>query len=274
VLLAFDSAMKNRVPIALGLLATGAAAFRIEEQRRYNATERFAAAALETLLNAIEANDGETGSHVRRVAACAVILADAIGLDQAGRRAVERVALFHDIGKIHEALFDIVHVPRRLTAKEREEIATHPLRGAQVLAPLATFYPELPRGVLAHHERWDGSGYPRGIRGRRIPIEARIVSIADTFDAVTHTRRYRRKNGVDFAAGVLERGRGTQFDPDFIDLALLPPVLDEMSRVRIEAGGRNQFRRSGPREPLPDVTFRWRSTSLGSSRVRAPRRIE
>src|SRR5262249_603740 len=150
------------------------------------AVERFAAAALETLLNAIQANDEETGFHVRRVAACALIIADAAGLDEGTKRAVERVALFPDIGKIPDALFDIIHDPKRLTTAERRAVATHPDRGAEVLAPLAAFYPELPRGVVAHHERWDGKGYPRGLRGPQIPLEARIVTIADTFDAVTH----------------------------------------------------------------------------------------
>src|SRR5262249_26180759 len=158
-----------------GVVASGALVYEAHARRGQQAVERFAAAALETLLNAIEANDAETGMHVRRVAACALIIADAAGLDERAKRAVERVALFHDIGKIHEALFDIIHEPKRLTAAERRAVATHPARGAEVLAPLAAFYPELPSGVLAHHERWDGKGYPRGLRGRRIPLEARIV---------------------------------------------------------------------------------------------------
>ena len=67
---------------------------------------------------------------------------------------------------------------------------THPQRGAEVLEPLAAFYPDLARGVVAHHERWDGKGYPRGLKGRRIPLEARVVTIADSFDAIMHQRRY------------------------------------------------------------------------------------
>jgi HD-GYP domain-containing protein (c-di-GMP phosphodiesterase class II) len=212
--------------------------------------------------------------HVRRVAACALIIADAAGLDDRAKRAVERVALFHDIGKIHEALFDIVHDPRRLTAAERRAVATHPARGAEVLAPLAAFYPELPAGVLAHHERWDGKGYPRGLRGRKIPIEARIVTIADTFDAITHARRYRGAAKLGRAIEVLEDGRGTQFDPDLVDLALFPPVIQEMARVQIKSGGRNQAKQGAPREEIPDVSFRWRSASLRAGRVSAAHEIE
>jgi len=265
--------MKPQIPLLLGAVAGGAALYETRARRGQQVLERFAAAALETLLNAIEANDAETGMHVRRVAACSLIIADAAGLDERGKRSVERIALFHDIGKIHEALFDIVHEPKRLTPAERRAVATHPRRGAEVLAPIETFYPELPEGVLSHHERWDGKGYPRGLRGRRIPFAARIVTIADTFDAVTHSRRYRGAAGLDRAIEVLECGRGTQFDPELVDLALLPPVLKEMSQVQITDGGRDQARR-GRREETPDVSFRWRSASLGSARVTAPSEIE
>src|SRR5215831_12599702 len=127
-------------PLVLGAL-TGAALVA-RERRTRRAIERFAAAALETLLNAIDANDPQTGHHVRRVAAYAIIIADAAGLDERQLRAVERIALFHDIGKIHEALFDIVHEPTTLTDADRRAIATHPARGAEVLAPLEAFYPE------------------------------------------------------------------------------------------------------------------------------------
>jgi HD-GYP domain-containing protein (c-di-GMP phosphodiesterase class II) len=218
--------------------------------------------ALETLLNAVDANDADTGRHVRRVAAYALIIADGLGLDGAGCRAVERVALFHDIGKIHEALFDIVHDGTELTPADRRAVATHPARGAKVLEPLKAFYPELPAGVLAHHERWDGGGYPRGLRGRRIPLEARIVSIADTFDAVSHTRRYHRGRGTTVAMSIVEGGRGTQFDPELVDLVLLPPVttrlLSHLQAVHANRRNGDGARRRRTGEPAPDISFRWR----------------
>jgi HD-GYP domain-containing protein (c-di-GMP phosphodiesterase class II) len=235
------------------------------------AAERSAAAALESLLNAIDANDPQTGSHVRRVAAYALILADAADLGEHQRRAVERVALFHDIGKIDEALFDIIHDESALTHQERRAIATHPARGAQVLAPLLPFYPDLALGVLAHHERWDGQGYPRQLRGRQIPLTARIVTLADTFDAITHARRYRHGRNTEAAAKIIAAGRGTQFDPDLVDLMLFPPVYERFVR--------EQRRRQGPTRPrvigndrrtgetetqVPDVTFRWRPESRES----------
>jgi putative two-component system response regulator len=257
--------------LASGLVG---AALIVRERRSRRALERFAAAGLETLLNAIEANDSQTGQHVRRVANYALIIADAAGVDERECHAIERVALFHDIGKIHEALFDIVHDDHQLSAAERREIDTHPRRGADVLAPLNAFYPELSEGVLSHHERWDGTGYPRGLRGTRIPLEARIVAIADTFDAVAHTRRYQKGRGVDDAFRVINEGRGTQFDPAFVDLVMLPPIRTRLAREHIVWGHRQPGRRSRTRESVPDIQFRWRSESPRPRRVAAASHID
>ena len=264
---------RRLAPLLVPAIAAGALLVRERKARR--TVERLAAAALETLLNAIEANDPQTGQHVRRVASYALIIADAAGLDQRQSRAIERVALFHDIGKIHEALFDIVHEDAKLSPAERREIATHPRRGAQVLAPFDAFYPELSVGVLSHHEQWDGSGYPRGLRGLRIPLEARVVTIADTFDALTHNRRYRRGTGIRTALNVIASGRGTQFDPNLVDLVLLPPVSERLARAHVlshraqRAGRRAQGKDAGP-----DISFRWRSESLGSRAVAATHRVD
>jgi len=260
--------MRSRVSLLLGVTA---GAWLVHERRVRKTAERVAAAALETLLNAIEANDRETGMHVRRVASYAVILADAAGLGDRARHAVERVALFHDIGKIHEALFDIVHDGARLSPSERRAIATHPRVGYEVLAPLSPIYPDLPEAVLSHHERWDGHGYPRRLHGEQIPLTARIVTIADTFDAVAHNRRYRRGGGVEAATRVIEAGRASQFDPSLVDLLMLPPVLDEFERAHIAARRRSRASRErrDARQPasVPDINFRWRSESLAETAV-------
>lgn len=248
-------------------LAAGAAAgaFLIRERRRRLVAERLAAAVLETLLRAIDANDSETGGHVRRVARYALVLADAADLDTREQRNVERVALFHDIGKIDEALFDIIHDDSTLTPEELRAVKTHPQRGAEVLAPLAAFYPDLADGVLAHHERWDGTGYPRKLRGNAIPMAARVVTIADSFDAITFTRRYRNARSTEDACARLMEGRGSQFDPHLIDLFLSPPVFDEVSEVlRDDHGARPRRAPRTPRHdvaPIPKLSFRWRTTT-------------
>lgn len=242
--------------------AVGAAtALIVMRQRRiYKQALRLGSATLETLLNAIDANDEDTGRHVRRVAEYALELADAADLSEHEKRSVERVALFHDIGKIHEALFDILHDASKLSPEARREIMTHPERGADVLEPLCAFYPDLPAGVVAHHERWDGTGYPRGLKGKRIPQTARIVAIVDAFDAITHRRRYSRARSLREAREALMAGRGTQFDPDLVDLFLSPMVQESVAKIRVEPGGRGKgHNRRGERvESAPDLIFRWR----------------
>jgi len=260
-----DSATQPALVVPVLAAIAGAAALWLRQRRFTTRVERLGGAALETLLGAIDANDPVTGAHVRRVARYALVLAHARGVSEHESHSVERVALFHDIGKIHEALFDVIHDDRKLTPEERRAIRTHPARGARVLEPLAAFYPDLAAGVIAHHERWDGSGYPEGLRGKRIPLAARIVAIADTFDAVTHSRRYRRGRSIQRGRDVIAAGRGTEFDPLLVDLFLSPPVqervIHEMRQAAAIEGGRLSHRpKHGEHLDAPDVSFRWRAT--------------
>lgn len=250
----------------------------MRQRRTTRRLERLGGATFEALLNAIDANDSVTGAHVRRVARYALILADAADTDQSTRRAVERVALFHDIGKIHEALFDVIHDRSKLTPAERKEVETHPERGAEVLGPLAAFYPDLPKGVAAHHERWDGGGYPRGSKGRRVPLTARIVAIADSFDAITHSRRYSHARSLAEASQAILEERGGQFDPELVDLFLSPPVMSQVAAAMREASQHVDHRAPGKRHDrgeqlaVPDVRFRWRGASRAQRRRDRARR--
>jgi HD-GYP domain-containing protein (c-di-GMP phosphodiesterase class II) len=256
--------MKDIVPLTIGA-AAGGLLFREHSMR--TKAERLSAATLETLLNAIDANDAVTGAHVRRVAALALLLGEEAGLDERTLRSIERVALFHDIGKLHEALTDIFHEQSKLTPEERRAVMTHPQRGAEVLAPLEGFFPDLSKGVAAHHERWDGKGYPRGLKGKRIPLTARVVAIADTFDAITHRRRYSHARSFGEALRAIEEGRGSQFDSDLVDVFLRPPVrarIEEAMREANKPHKNHDNRRRGEAQRAPDVTFRWRPRSDGS----------
>ena len=263
--------MRDLVPVTVGLAAGG---LLYHEHAIRTKAERFGAATMETLLNAIDANDTVTGAHVRRVATYALLLAEAAEFDERMRRSIERVALFHDIGKLHEALTDIFHDEAKLTPEERRAVRTHPERGAEVLAPLTTFYPDLGKGVAAHHERWDGTGYPRCLKGKRIPLTARVVAIADSFDAITHRRRYSHARSFGEAVKAIGEGRGTQFDPELVDLFLSPPVLAKIERAMRQANApqrKRTNRRRGESQPAPDITFRWRLRSNGPrSRDRLP----
>jgi HD-GYP domain-containing protein (c-di-GMP phosphodiesterase class II) len=194
------------------------------------------------------------------------MLGKAAGLDERTLRSVERVALFHDIGKLHGALSDIFHEQSKLTPEERRAVMTHPQRGAEVLAPLSAFYPDLGKGVAAHHERWDGSGYPRGLKGKRIPLVARVVAIADSFDAITYRRRYSHARSFAEATRAITAGRETQFDPELVDLFLTRPVQGRFGKALRDANmprkKRSANRRRGEIQSAPDITFRWRPRSL------------
>jgi putative nucleotidyltransferase with HDIG domain len=251
---------------------TLAGAWLVHERRMRRRAERFGAAALESLLRAIDANDPLTGAHVRRVAEYALILSDALGVNEREQRTIELAALFHDVGKIHEALFDIVHDPGKLTPAERRAVHTHPIRGAEVLAPIAHFHPSLADAVLSHHEHWDGKGYPRRLRGQRIPLSARVVALADTFDAITYRRRYQHGRAVNEAAKIILQGRGTQFDPELVDLMLLPPVFERIVEAHRELSRRGHTllkrRESRGYEQAPNVEIRWRSRTSPPKTVR------
>jgi HD-GYP domain-containing protein (c-di-GMP phosphodiesterase class II) len=263
--------MKDIVALSVGAAAGGGFAYR--EYRLRSRAERLSAATLESLLNAIDANDAITGAHVRRVATYALILGEAAGYDKRTLRSIERISLFHDIGKLHEALTDIFHDPSKLTAEERRAVMTHPQRGAEVLAPLVAFYPDLGKGVAAHHERWDGTGYPRGLKGRRIPVAARVVSIADSFDAITHRRRYSHARSLSEASRAIAEGRGTQFDPELVDLFLSPPLRAQIEKAMRRANSPKKDsgnRRRGETQPARDIKFRWRPRERGP-RARDPR---
>jgi HD-GYP domain-containing protein (c-di-GMP phosphodiesterase class II) len=164
-------------------------------------------------------------------------------------------------------LFDITHDDHVLSAEERVQIATHPQRGADVVAPLSRFYPDLGEGILSHHERWDGAGYPRGLRGTDIPLAARIVALADTFDAITRDRRYGAARSAPAAVEVIAAERGRQFDPELTDLFLSETVqarVHDTMRPSQPARALRTCKRkpARARAAVPDVAFRWRAAGV------------
>ena len=174
---------------------------------------------LVALASAIDAKDPVTEHHCDRVAEQATILARTVGLGEAAIEAVTYGAVLHDIGKIGIAEA-VLKKPGELTTGERAEMQRHPIIGDGILRPLrlGSIIGPIVRG---HHERWDGGGYPDGLRGEAIPIGARIVSVVDAHDAMTHDRPYRPALSADEAREELLRSRGTQFDPDMVDLFLM-----------------------------------------------------
>jgi HD-GYP domain-containing protein (c-di-GMP phosphodiesterase class II) len=165
---------------------------------------------LHSIARALEQRD-QTLGHGARVAALAEPVAAAFGWDRERMRALRTSAPLHDVGKV-KVRPQLLGKPGPLTLEELAEIRSHPGAGAQLVLPLRRFHDALPY-VLFHHERWDGSGYPAGLSGRGIPIEARILAIADAFDAMISPRPYRRALTHDHALAEVQAGAGTQFDP-------------------------------------------------------------
>jgi putative nucleotidyltransferase with HDIG domain len=163
------------------------------------------------LARAVEMRDLHTGNHTQRVAAYALLLARELGLSSAEYRQIQIGTPLHDIGKI--AIDDaILRKPGRLTEAEFEIMKTHTVKGAAILQSIAGLAPMIPI-IRNHHERWDGSGYPDGLAGEQISRLARIVAVADAFDAMTSERPYRAGMSTAAAFAELTRCSGTHFDP-------------------------------------------------------------
>jgi HD-GYP domain-containing protein (c-di-GMP phosphodiesterase class II) len=174
-----------------------------------------------TLLQALKERDPYTYGHCRRVARNARLLAQAAGLDDHQQRIIEYSSLFHDLGKI--GIPDsILLKPSRLNEAEEAIKRAPPLKSVEILKPLerVPFFRSTLPGVRHHHERVDGAGYPDGILGEHIPLTARILLIADTFDAMTSTRPYRKGLDFDYAYKELKQFSGRQFDPQLVQIFL------------------------------------------------------
>jgi HD-GYP domain-containing protein (c-di-GMP phosphodiesterase class II) len=165
---------------------------------------------LNSLARALEERD-RTFGHGDRVSALAEPVALGLGWDQERIRSLRRSAPLHDVGKVKLSP-KLLGKPGPLTLEEMAEIRRHPEAGARLVLPIRRFHEALPY-VLFHHERWDGRGYPAGLSGRRIPVEARVLAIADAFDAMISPRSYRGALSHELALAQIEDGAGTQFDP-------------------------------------------------------------
>jgi HD-GYP domain-containing protein (c-di-GMP phosphodiesterase class II) len=171
---------------------------------------------VQMLARALEAKDAYTRGHSIRVSRYAVGTARRLGFGEGSVDSIRLGGELHDIGKIGTRE-SVLHKPGSLTAEEFRQITEHPLLGERMLSPLARELPEVLRIVRFHHERLDGRGFPDGLRGERIPIEARIVAVADTFDAITTRRPYRDSRSPEDAVDELRRVAGTQLDPEAVE---------------------------------------------------------
>jgi HD-GYP domain-containing protein (c-di-GMP phosphodiesterase class II) len=179
--------------------------------RLYEGSKEMFLSTVWSLASAIDAKDAYTHGHSQRVARYAAALGRAVGFDEQEVERLELSAVLHDVGKIGVPEI-ILNKPDRLTAAEMAVMKTHPQKGAEILSSIRAMRDIVP-GVLHHHERFDGLGYPNGLKAHNIPLHARIILVADTFDAMTSSRPYRLALPLNVAIAELKRCTGTQFDP-------------------------------------------------------------
>lgn len=178
---------------------------------------------VQTLADAIDAKDTYTNGHSGRVAKYAREIGARFGYSQKQQDAIYMMGLLHDVGKI--GVPDaVINKPDRLTDEEYALIKTHPAKGERILKNIKE-RPELAVGARWHHERYDGKGYPDGLSGSAIPEEARIIAVADAYDAMTSRRSYRDILPQETVRAEIAKGKGTQFDPQFADIML--KMMDE-----------------------------------------------
>lgn len=194
--------------------------YRKDLQRRLDEKtkemERVTIQAIMTVANTVDAKDDYTKGHSMRVAAYAEILAQRLGWSEEDIQNIYYVAMLHDVGKI--GVPDaVLNKPFKLTDLEFRLIKGHTIMGAEILKDFKMF-PNVSIGAKYHHERYDGKGYPEGLKGESIPLVARVIGLVDSYDAMTSNRVYRRRLNDNVVMEELERGKGSQWDPELVDI--------------------------------------------------------
>jgi len=199
----------------LSILA-GPAASAIENAQLYQRLQQTLQETIQGLVTALEAKDRYTSGHTKRVTEYAIMAARGMGMDRFAIEQIRRAALLHDIGKIGIRL-ESLNKPEKLSGGEYEAFKDHPRQSRLILEPIQFLKDILPV-VEAHHERWDGAGYPQALKAEEIPLGARILAVADSFDAMTSDRPYRRALSRQAAIKELRSNAGSQFDPQVVEV--------------------------------------------------------
>jgi hypothetical protein len=217
---------------------------------------------LQVMVKAIEARDPYTSGHSVRVSEFSRTVALELGLSAKDIESIETAALLHDVGKIHEEFAPLLRKESRLTDEETALMQTHSTKSAELVGIISKFRGFIQDSVRHHHERWDGQGYPAGLAGKEIPLGSRIILISDTIDAMTTDRPYRKRLGLDVVIAELQKCKGTQFDPELIDV-----VISSVALRRFIAGSS-----SSPSAVADDVPRRSRRVSWPTSALWKVRR--
>lgn len=209
------------------------ASLAVENASLYEDIERGYFSTVQALAKAIEVKDPYTRGHSEKVTTYALMIAEEMGLDERERQKLKYAATLHDIGKIGIA-GRVLNKPGALTEEEYTHVKTHPLLGDSIVEPVE-FLQEPRPIILHHHERYDGKGYPDGLKGEDIPLCARILSVADAFEAMRSDRPYRKALPLEEARQELVRNAGTQFDPEVVEVFLR--ILDRHGGDPVKRGG-------------------------------------
>lgn len=201
--------------------------------------EQLNADLLRVLIKALEARDPYTSGHSVRVAERSKLIARELGLSRSEIRNVEIAALLHDIGKIDVAYQKILKQEGPLTEEQRNLIHEHPERGVEIVKSVRSLDTEVLRYIRHHHERYDGNGYPDGIRGENIPLGARIIMVSDTIDAMLTKRSYRDALPLSVVREELEAQKASQFDPRVVRTAFEIGILDEEFNEQLVEGSKS-----------------------------------
>ena len=205
---------------------------RIDDERRHvQEMADLHLATIEALALAIDAKEQTAQSHIRRVQVYAAGLAKSLGMPDSEIQGVKTAALLHDIGKL-AVPEHILAKPGPLTQEEFQKIRLHPQVGAEIISAVPFPYPVAPL-ILSHHERWDGKGYPQGLKGNDIPLGARILSVVDYFDALTSERPYHKAMTRDAALGLLTQEAGSALDPTVVQrfISMLPSLSEDADQL-------------------------------------------
>lgn len=203
-----------------------------EVQKKTEENEKLFIHVVQSLADAIDAKDAYTNGHSGRVAEYSREIAKRYGYSEKAQSDIYMMGLLHDVGKI--GVPDaVINKPERLNEEEFERIKSHPVMGAKILENI-TEMPSLMTGARWHHERYGGGGYPDGLAGEAIPEEARIIAVADAYDAMSSRRSYRDVLPQEVVSREIQKGSGTQFDPRFADIMLAMIAEDTGYKMREE----------------------------------------
>jgi len=207
----------------------------------YHQLEHSGQELLQVMVKAIEARDPYTSGHSVRVSEMSRAVAVDLGLPALDIEQVETAALLHDVGKIHEEFAPLLRKEGRLTDEETALMQTHSAKSADLVGIISKFHGFIHESVRHHHERWDGKGYPDGLSSKTMPLGARIILIADTIDAMTTDRPYRKRLSLEIVFAELQKCKGTQFDPELIDV-----VVASVAVRRLISGTSGSETEAGP----------------------------